>query len=288
MKIGIMDSSLRQTWNRLFREAARIGFKGVELGIGSDYKASRLWHSDGREDLATRAARFRVQISSICLHSFWQFSFADQDEKVRAIAKSITRETIGFCGELGVGVILVPVSNPCGAETRDANRRWLDSVRACADTAAQHGVTIGLENVSRSHIRSGAEMAAFLDAVDSPFVKAYYDVGNGKTLGGDPAEEIRALGGRIVQVHIKSPGDEVLGDGTVDLPACVNALRDVGYDGYLILETPPTDNPYEAAKRHIRYLRSILSAPEPEDVACEFPAQIGDLAGCAVESTSDV
>ncbi|MBI4532144.1 MAG: sugar phosphate isomerase/epimerase [Candidatus Latescibacteria bacterium] len=276
MKIGIMDGALRQTWNRLFREAARLGYEGVELGIGSDYKASKLWHAEGRNDLAARALKFRIPVTSICLHSFWQYSFADPDEKIRVIARAITKETIGFCAELGVSIILVPVTNPCGAEMRDVNRRWMESIRVCAETAAQHHVTIGLENVGRSHIRSGEDMAAFLDAVGSPFVKAYYDVGNGKALGGDPVEEIRLLGTRILQVHIKNPGSEVLEGGPVDIPACIDALKEIGYDGYLVLETPPTDNPYEVAKRHLRYLRAILlgqerraesteEAEEPED-----------------------
>lgn len=269
MKIAIMDGALRQTWNRLFREAARLGYEGVELGIGSDYKASRLWHAEGRSDLAARALKFRIPVTSICLHSFWQYSFVDPDENIRVIARAITKETIGFCAELGVSVILVPVTNPCGAELRDANRRWLESIKVCAETAAQHRVTIGLENVGRSHIRSGEELAALLDAVGSPFVKAYYDVGNGKTLGGDPAEEILLLGERIVQVHIKNPGSETLENGSVDIPACIDALQEIGYGGYVVLETPPTGNPYEAAKRHLRYLRSVLLGQERVEESSE-------------------
>lgn len=273
MKIGIMDSVLRQTWNRLFREAARLGYEGVELGIGADYKASRLWHADGRSDLAARSLKFRIPITSICLHSFWQYSFSDPDEKIRVITRAITKETIGFCAELGVNLILVPVTNPCGAELRDANRRWMEGVKVCAEIAAQHRVTIGLENVGRSHLRSGEELATFLDTIGSPFVRAYYDVGNGKTLGGDPVEEIRLLGTRIAQVHIKNPGSETLENGNVDIPACIDAMKEVGYDKYLVLETHPTDNPYEAAKRHLRYLRSVLLGRERVVESIEEPIE---------------
>jgi len=42
MKLGARDGVLRQPWEKVFAEAARLGFDGVELDIGGDYQNTLL------------------------------------------------------------------------------------------------------------------------------------------------------------------------------------------------------------------------------------------------------
>ena len=64
--------------------------------------------------------------------------------------------------------------------------------------------------------------------------------------------EARALGSLIRRVHLKDTrerrGDCRLGEGRVDFAACAQALAEIGYDGWLVLETPPGP-PAEVARR---------------------------------------
>ncbi len=44
----------------------------------------------------------------------------------------------------------------------------------------------------------------------------------------------------------------------MDIPGCVDTLREIGYDGWLILETPATDDPLEAGNYNLAYLRDVV------------------------------
>jgi sugar phosphate isomerase/epimerase len=259
MKIGILEDCLGHPWTTAFAEAAAVGFDGVELGVKGDYAETELWSGEGREALARRAREASAEIASLCLHSFWQFSFANPDETVRATAQTITTSAIRFAAELGVSAILVPVTPGPDVEAAEGTRRWIEEMKKCAPMAEEHQVRLGLENVGRGYGKSAAELCHLADSVGSRGVGVYYDVGNATAFGNDPVEEIHQLGERIVQVHVKDwGGGPLLGEGRVQLAESIAVLRDIGYDGYLVLETPATDHPRQAATHNLAFVRGLL------------------------------
>ena len=91
-----------------------------------------------------------------------------------------------------------------------------------------------------------------MDELDSPWVRAYFDVGN-VVFYGYPQDWIRALGKRIVRLHLKDfrvdRGKGVfewknLGEGEIDWIAVRKALSDIGYDGYMTTEIAGGDLAY--------------------------------------------
>ena len=60
-------------------------------------------------------------------------------------------------------------------------------------------------------------------------------------------------------MHIKDREADLLGEGIVPIADCLGALRAIGYDDWLVLETPPTDDPEAAGKHNLDYLRGLLS-----------------------------
>ncbi len=258
MKIGIMDGCLKRPWEELFGAAAEIGFDGVELGVRfDDYAETLLWSADGRRTIAAQAAG-GAEFASLCLHSFWQASFADPDESVRAAARKLTQEAAAHCGELGAKVMLLPVTPGPDVEPAEGTRRWIEETKACVPAAEEHRVNLALENVGRGYAQSAADLIELADGVGSPFVGVYYDIGNATAFGEDPVAEIKLLGDRIKQVHVKDREGELLGEGLVKIPECLRALQDIGYDGYLMLETPATDDPVAAGKANLEYLRALI------------------------------
>src|SRR5205814_5007905 len=89
----------------------------------------------------------------------------------------------------------------------------------------------------------GGGVVALLDRIASPVVGDYFDMGNMAAFGMDPAEEARRRRGRIVQVHAKGARGAPLDAGTVDLDAVRQALGEIGYEGWLVLETDGGDDP---------------------------------------------
>jgi sugar phosphate isomerase/epimerase len=101
-----------------------------------------------------------------------------------------------------------------------------------------------------------------LDAVKSKAVQVYYDFFNsGATKGYDVITEIKKLGReRICEVHLKE-GPEMLGSGKVSWPAVVRALREIKYDGWIILETSsPSGDVAADTRKNLNYVKNLLKA----------------------------
>ncbi|MCX7750556.1 MAG: sugar phosphate isomerase/epimerase [Candidatus Bipolaricaulota bacterium] len=88
-----------------------------------------------------------------------------------------------------------------------------------------------------------------------PGLGACLDVGHLHTVGGDVAAYVRALGDRLVHLHLhdnRGSGDDHLGlgEGTLDWRGVVSALEEAGYAGPVILEIPDP----EALRRSVALL----------------------------------
>src|SRR5438093_67363 len=135
----------------LFTEAARIGFDGVELDIGRNYRETAWWSAEGRQQIRRWAQESGCELASVCVGALWQISFADSKPEVRAEARELTLGTIRHCRELGVPAFLVPVTPGPEVDHETGTQRWIEEIRACAPTAEEQGVTIALENVGRGY-----------------------------------------------------------------------------------------------------------------------------------------
>jgi sugar phosphate isomerase/epimerase len=96
----------------------------------------------------------------------------------------------------------------------------------------------------------------------SPAFGVTFDLANPIVAGLDPPQEARALAPLIRRVHVKDTrerrGDCRPGEGRVDFAACAGALDEIGYDGWLVLETPP--GPPEAVARDLAFTRAAFPA----------------------------
>lgn len=138
------------------------------------------------------------------------------------------------------------------------NRQELDTVagafRELAPEAERAGVILGFENLLNAE-----DNARAMDRVGSKVFKIYYDVGNATNMVGvDAAKEIRWLGAeRICQLHFKDKG--YLGEGKVNFPGVLGALREIGFRGFANLETgAPSGSMAGDLQRNVAYLRGLM------------------------------
>lgn len=258
MKFGTRTQVLKQPTEQVFHEAKRIGFDGLEFDLARDYKSDVLWTREGRRKLLDLAAETGVDVASVCLGALWGQTFASDDEGDRQRAKEVVTEAAQFTPELGTNVILVPIVGVEEQPNEVGVERWIEGLRQCAPVAERTGAILALENVGRSPARSAPEMLHIINAVGSPAVRAYYDVGNGTSFGFDATEELRLLGDKIAQVHIKGARASQLWENTLDMTAVAQTLKDIGYDGYLVFETKATDDPSEGAARNLQMLKEFI------------------------------
>ena len=105
---------------------------------------------------------------------------------------------------------------------------------------------------------SAEEHLALLDRVGSPAVQVYYDVANSHKMGYDIYQEIRTLGKRICQFHAKDY-DDLYGTGSIDFKRVREAMDEVGYRGWLVMEgTKMPLGPEESCRYDAEHLKTIF------------------------------
>jgi len=129
-----------------------------------------------------------------------------------------------------------------------------------ARLAEQLGIVIALEEVWNKFLLSPLEFARYIDEFKSPWIKAWFDVGN-VVLYGYPQDWIRTLGKRIVEVHLKDFKREGfkwvnLGEGSINWPEVRKAFAEIGYSGFATTELDDGDEAYlrDVSKRVDRLL----------------------------------
>jgi hexulose-6-phosphate isomerase len=130
----------------------------------------------------------------------------------------------------------------------DAHNQAVDgsiaAVRKLIPVAEEMRVVIALENVWNNLWVKPAYFRSFVASFASPWVKAYFDIGNHVKYA--PAEEwIKVLGPLLAKCHVKDFKLDPDGrggrfvdirDGSVNWPVVRKALDDVGYSGWMTIE----------------------------------------------------
>ena len=136
-------------------------------------------------------------------------------------------------------------------------------------------IIIAIEEVWNKFLLSPLEFARYIDEFESPWVGAYFDVGN--VVYGYPQEWIRELGKRIVKIHIKeftpsrraTVGYKLGEEGARSTGRSVRqALTEVGYEGYVTTEIEGGD---------LAYLKDV-SARVDRFIAGEKPVAVSPSA----------
>ncbi|MCZ6680132.1 MAG: sugar phosphate isomerase/epimerase [Candidatus Poribacteria bacterium] len=251
MKIGIRDGMLGLPLEETFSKAKEIGFDGVEICIGGNYREHPLWSKSGVAEIRALSEKIGIETPSLSPGGFTSYTFAHPNDETRAEGIAMLQHLSTVSPELGAKVILVPFFGNGKIEMEQITAaRFIDGLKAAAETAEKYSVCLALESTLNAD-----DHQQILDQVASPAVGVYYDMGNATGLGYDAAQEIRQLGDAIAQMHIKDTGGNHAGEGEVDFPAVIEATHAIGYDGWYVLETPSKDDPIAAAAKNLNFAR---------------------------------
>jgi sugar phosphate isomerase/epimerase len=256
MKAGVMDSVVPGAGDETFRLAKRLGFSGVEVVASRD----QLRSPDRLESLRRASADTGLALPSLVLaeHSD-QGGAADRDPLVAERARKDIERAVEWAAELGAGAILLPFFGRAELIDDSDLDRAASAIRPLCELAGERGVTLCYEGtLPARRIRILAER------VGSRAFGCYFDLANPVARGMDGATEIRALGDLVRRAHFKDArvqvGDCRPGLGLVDFGASSKALTEIGYDGWLVLETPP--GPPELIGRDLGFARSFFPGLE--------------------------
>jgi hexulose-6-phosphate isomerase len=228
-----------------FQIARDVGFDLVECHTEEDPKRA--------EEMAQAAEKTGLRIHSVMNSAHWKFPLNSADPQIVATSMK-GMETSLHNAKLwrAETVLLVPAVVSPEASYKDAWTRSQAQIRKLIPLAEKLKVVIAVEEVWNKFLLSPMEFASYVDSFKSPWVKAYFDVGN-VVLYGYPQDWIRTLGSRIVKVHLKDfrfqkrQAEFVpLREGDINWKEIYNSLREIGYKGVATVELPGGDKEHLA------------------------------------------
>lgn len=217
---------------------ARFGYDGVEL-VGEPDR-SDVGH------LKEQLARNGVVASSVISIYTPERDVVSSDESVRRNAVDYIRGNIDFAAELGADIVtFTPTACMKIVPEADLQQEWdwaVAAAREVAGYAADHGVTIAVEPWNRYEtylINHAAKAAEFVDEVGAPNIGVMADTFHMSIEERDIAGAIRAVGKRLVHVHLADSNRAAPGYGHLDFGPILQAISDVGYQGWISYELLP-------------------------------------------------
>lgn len=263
----------------VFKKAVKFGMVQEEMSVLEKFNLLRYLGYDGVEldspsDLDEKEVIDAKNASGLPIHGVvdsvhWKQTLSDPDPAVRDEGRAGLEHALRQAKAYGAStVLLVPAVVNKEVSYADAYTRSQAEIRKVLPLAREVGVKIALENVWNHFLLSPLEYARYIDEFESPWIGAYFDVGNIVNYGW-PEQWIRTLGPRILKLDIKEfsrkkRDDEglwkgfasPLGEGDCDWPAVRKALSDIGYTGWATAEIRGGDT--ERLKEIIQRMNTIL------------------------------
>jgi len=258
-KIGVCDWSVgRITKLSALEVVKRLGADGVQVDFGmADDDLPLLHKPELQREYLELTKKHNIEIASFGMVALGWAPYRSDPRWTQWI-----NEGINVSKRMGVNIILIPFfSKPDLAGDEEGRGIVADKLKELSPKAEKAGVVLGLESWM-----SAEQNMEITDKIGSSAVKVYYDVGNSAKRGYDIYKEIRFLGAEnICQFHAKDYGNEIFGKGDIDFKRVREAMDEIGYRGWIVLESMKwePDKPVSAEeevgfRKNIDYLRSIF------------------------------
>jgi hexulose-6-phosphate isomerase len=226
-----------------FRLARDSGFEAIECPTTPDPSKA--------EEILAASRNVNLPIHSVMNAEHWSSPLSSADPAVVEKSLEGMRTSLHNAKLWGADtVLLVPaVVNP---ETSYAQawERSQREIRKLIPLAQELKVIIGIEEVWNKFLLSPLEFARYVDEFRSPWIRAYFDIGN-VAIQAYPQDWIRTLGKRIVKLHVKDFSFKKrlaeftpLLEGEIDWKAVHAALVEIGYQGTATVELAGGDATY--------------------------------------------
>ena len=254
-KIGVCDWSVGGRANIDALEfAKKVGISGVQVSTGSGKDDCELADAAVRQQYKDTIAKTGVVACSTAMGFLNQYPLASDPRGPKWLEQSIdiTKDLDAKCillaffgdGDLQKDGVLK-------AKEIDA---VVQRIKDAVPRAEKAGVILGIENML-----SAKDNLAILDRIKSDAVRIYYDIYNTNISAGyDSPAEIRMMKDRMCQVHFKN-GKDFLGKGALDMLKIRDALNDINYGGWVVLETStPTKDKEADFKTNADFVKNLF------------------------------
>jgi sugar phosphate isomerase/epimerase len=259
MEIGLMfwaGEDARKT----LKEVKQFGVRAGQLGIPGELSldgAGEKW------DTALTEEHFTA-VTAVCSYvgeDYKDIPTVQQTvglvpENTRAERIARTKAVSDLAGKLGVDSVACHI----GFISHDFGSKSYASIRDVARDVCDHCGKNGQSFTLETGQEPAKVLLQFIEDVKRPNLKINFDPANMILYGtGDPIEALGVLGKHVISVHCKD-GDwppvnrpealgveKALGEGSVNFPAFLSKLKEIGYRGLLTIEREEQDQAKRAA-----------------------------------------
>src|SRR5262245_2943827 len=255
---GVWPSQVRLSLEQFLDKAKLLGFGAVMLMAKRPHLSVLDFDAEARKQL--RAGLQRLDLKVACLAGYTDFCMASDrpDVPTREMQILYVRELCRLAHELDCKLIRVFTGFDYTSASFDQQWLWcVSSLRECAQFAAKLGVTIGVQN----HHDTAAHYESLFDLlqeINEPSCKALFDAWAPALHGTDLVAAVKKMAPHIVHTtvadYVRRPRfryqpnlvnyvretDAVravpMGEGFIDYRGFFQALKEIGYDGYVAYE----------------------------------------------------
>lgn len=285
-KIGIMVDSLRLGVREGLKKAKELGADGVQIYAVDGEMDPRRLSAAARRELRDEIESLGLEISALCGdlggHGF-------QDPAANPEKIDFSKRILELAVDLGTNVVTTHI----GVVPDDTASRTYEVMREACEELGVYASGMNAYFAIETGPETAAHLKAFLDTMSTKGVSVNFDPANMVMVtGDDPVQGVYTLKDYIVHTHAKdgvrlravdprevygSLGYEPmsheriaeqaaggrsyrelpLGQGGVDFPRYLQALRDIGYGGYLTIEREVGERPEEDIALAISFLKSL-------------------------------
>jgi len=263
-----------------FAEAARrlaaIGYTGIEIMADVPHAWPACLLEEQKEGIRQALAEHKLAISNVNAfmmnaisdprQQYWHPSWIEPDRHYRRIRIDHTIRSLTLARELGAPCITTEPGGPVepGASWSAALKLFVEGLQPVAEHAEKQGVLLLIEPEPGLLIETADQFLELMQHVDSPAIGLNFDIGHFYCVKDDPAPTVHRLAPYIRHFHLEDIAATrvhhhlIPGEGAIDFPAVFQAIRQIGYDGWITVELYPyVDNPDDAARTALERLQAL-------------------------------
>jgi sugar phosphate isomerase/epimerase len=273
------NAYLNYTFDDAVTRLAKLGYRAVEIMADVPHAWPAFLLPVQRQAIRDSLARNGLRISNINAfmmnaindprQRYWHPSWIEPDRHYRQIRIDHTKRALTLAKELGAPCITTEPGGPVekGASWQAALKLFVEMLKPVAEHAEKEGVLLLVEPEPDLLIETAEQFEEFMRHVDSPAVGMNFDVGHAYCVKDDPATTIPRVAKYIRHFHLEDIAATrvhqhlIPGDGAIDFPSALKAIRDIGYTGWVTIELYPyIADPDQAARLALERVSALVKA----------------------------
>ena len=277
--IGVILESFRCGRSEAIRKAAQMGAKGIQMYATNGENAPENLNAQARAELKKEVLDNGLVFSALC--GDLGMGFGNKVLNPSLIEKS--KRIVDLAKDLGTDIVTTHI----GVVPANSNHERYKIMQEACFELANYADSVDAHFAIETGPETSDVLKGFLDSLGSTGVAVNLDPANFKMVtGDDPVKAVYNLKKYLVHTHAKdgikllesNPEfiyqvvhpippeiaamkffEEVpLGTGSVDFPAYLKALEEIGYKGFLIIEREVGEDPEKDIRTAFDFLRKTI------------------------------